>query len=123
MFGNTSSSSALTYGSLCGIYYRIFLPTDLVKEFSPMESIILDPVLSSISPNSRGWMKAFFIYVLMIGSSLYSNCFAAPGEEPLPTSRYFSFGALDDRLVVRFLGGIVPVIKINFRDYVKNKTR
>jgi hypothetical protein len=60
-------------------------------------------------------MKAFFVDVLIIGSGLgeNSNCFSAPGEEPSPTSGSFSLGALDDRLVVGFLGGIVPAIKIN----------
>jgi hypothetical protein len=39
----------------------------------------------------------------------YSNCFVIPGEEPSPTSGSFIFGALNDRLVVGFLGGIVPI--------------
>jgi hypothetical protein len=57
-------------------------------------------------------MKAFFIDVLMTGSGLgvYSNCFATLGEEPSPTSSSFSFDALDDHLVVEFLGGIVPAL-------------
>jgi hypothetical protein len=56
-------------------------------------------------------MKAFLVDVLMTSSCLgaNSNCFVAPGEEPSPTSGSFSLGALDDHLVVGFLGGIVPV--------------
>jgi hypothetical protein len=72
-------------------------------------------MLASISPKFEGWMKDFFIDVLMTGSSLgvYSNCLTTPGEEPSPTSGYFSFGALSYRLVVDFLGRIVPPFKIN----------
>jgi hypothetical protein len=85
----------------------------------------LDPVLASVSPKARGWMKTFFIVVLMTSSGLrvYSNCFAAPGEEPSPTSGSFSFGALDDRLVVGFLGDIVPATKINFQRLCKEQNR
>jgi hypothetical protein len=70
----------------------------------------LDPILAFVSAKDGGWMKSFFIAVLMTGYGLgvYSNCLAALGEEPLPTSGSFSFGALDDRLVVGFLDGIVP---------------
>ena len=70
----------------------------------------MDHVLDSVSPKAGGWMKNFSVDVLMIGSGLivYSNCFVAPGEDPLPTSRYFIFSGLDDRLVVRFLGDIIP---------------
>jgi hypothetical protein len=42
------------------------------------------------------------------GLGAYSSCFEIPGEEPSPTYDSFSFGALDDRLVVGFLGSIVP---------------
>jgi hypothetical protein len=42
-----------------------------------------------------------------------SNCFVIDGEDPSPTSDSFSFNALGDRLVVGFLGGIVPAIKKN----------
>jgi hypothetical protein len=74
---------------------------------------ILEPVLASVPLKARGWMKIFFVVVLMIGYSLrvYSNCFAAPGEEPLPTSGSFSFDTLDDCLVLGFLGGIVSTTK------------
>jgi hypothetical protein len=67
-------------------------------------------MLASVSPKARGWMKTFFVVVLMTSSGLgaYSNCFVIPGEEPSPTSGSFSFGALDDHLVVGFLGDIVP---------------
>jgi hypothetical protein len=59
-------------------------------------------------------MKTFFTVLLMTGYGLrvYSNCFVALGEEPSPTSGSFSFCALGDRLVVGFLGGIVPTTKI-----------
>jgi hypothetical protein len=51
---------------------------------------------------------------LMNGSSLgvNYNSFAAAGEDPSPTSSSFSFGALEDHLVVGFIGGIVPAIEI-----------
>jgi hypothetical protein len=67
-------------------------------------------MLDSISPKNGGWIKTFFIVVLMIGFILrvYSNCLVAPGEEPLPTSSSFNIGALDDHLVVGFLRGIFP---------------
>jgi hypothetical protein len=71
-------------------------------------------------------MKTFFVDVLMIGSGLgvYYNYFVTPGEEPSPTSGSFSFGALGDRLVFGFLGGIVPATKKSkFRYYAKNITR
>jgi hypothetical protein len=116
MFGNTSSSSALTSGSLCGIYSGYSSRLILLKSSPQCGSAILDPVLASVSPKARGWIKTFFVVVLMTGSGLgvYSNCFATPGEEPSPTSGSFSFGALDDHLVVGFLGGIVPATKIKF---------
>jgi hypothetical protein len=68
-------------------------------------------------------MKSFFVVVLMTGSSLrvYSNYFAAYGEEPTPTFGSFSFGALDDCLVVGFLSEIVPATKINFQRLCKTK--
>jgi hypothetical protein len=55
-------------------------------------------------------MKTFFIVVLMTGSGLgtYSNFFEIPGEEPSPTSSSFTFGALEECLVVGFLNDIVP---------------
>jgi hypothetical protein len=49
------------------------------------------------------------------GLRVYFNCFATFGEEPSPTYGYFSFGALDDCLVVGFLGGIVPATKIKLQ--------
>jgi hypothetical protein len=68
-------------------------------------------------------MKTFIVVGLTTSSGLgaYSNCFAAPGEEPSPTSGYFSFGALGDHLVVGFLGGIVPATKIIFQRLCKTK--
>jgi hypothetical protein len=42
------------------------------------------------------------------GLRVYSNFFVALGEEPSPTYGSFSFDTLSDRLVVGFLGGIVP---------------
>jgi hypothetical protein len=70
-------------------------------------------------------MKTLFVVVLMIGSSLkvYSNCFVTPGEEPSPTSGSFSFNALNDCLVVVFLGGIVPATKINLQRLCKEQNR
>jgi hypothetical protein len=111
MFGNTSSSSALTYGSFCGMYSGYSTWMIILKSSPQCGSVILDPVLASMSPKARGWMKTFFVVVLMTGSSLgvYSNFFAAPGEEPSPISGSFSFDTLNDHLVVGFLGGIVPV--------------
>jgi hypothetical protein len=46
----------------------------------------------------------------MTGSTLVekSSCLAVSGEDPSPTSASFSFGALGERLVVGFLGGIFP---------------
>jgi hypothetical protein len=66
-------------------------------------------MLSSVSPKVEGWMKAFFIDVLMtgFGLSVYFNFFATPGEEPSPISGSFSFGALSDHLIVIFLGSII----------------
>jgi hypothetical protein len=80
----------------------------------------LDLVLASVSAKARGWMKNFFYVVLTTGSSLgtYSNCIVVPREEPLPVSGSFSFGALGERLVVGFLGDIVPLkhVKTYFFD-------
>jgi hypothetical protein len=58
-------------------------------------------------------VKIFLVDVLMTGSSLgeNSNCFVGPGDEPSPTSGSFSLGALGDRLVFGFFGGIVPANK------------
>jgi hypothetical protein len=85
----------------------------------------LDPVIASVSPKVRRWMKTFFVDVFMTGYGLevYSNCLAAPGEEPSPTSGSFSFGALDDRLVVGFLGGIVPTIEITLQRLCKEQNQ
>jgi hypothetical protein len=80
----------------------------------------LDHVLDFVSPKVGGWMKAFFVDVLMTGSNLdmYSNCFVTHGEDPSPTSGSFSLGALDDHLVVGFLGGIVPATQNKFLEIV-----
>jgi hypothetical protein len=60
-------------------------------------------------------MKSFLVDVFITVSSLGANssCFDTPGEEPSPTSGSFSFGALGDRLVVGFHGGIIPAIETN----------
>jgi hypothetical protein len=73
----------------------------------------LDSVLSSVSPKTEGWTKAFLVDVLMTGSTLgaYSNCLIVPREEPSPILASFSLGALGERLVVGFLGGILPVVR------------
>jgi hypothetical protein len=55
------------------------------------------------------------------GLEMYYNCFATHGEEPSPNSSSFIFGALGDRLVVGFLGGIVPAIKLNLQRLCKKK--
>jgi hypothetical protein len=88
-------------------------------------STIFDLVLSFVSPKDEGWMKTFFVVVLMTGSSLkeYSNCFVISGEEPSPISGSFSFGTLKDHLVVGFLGGIIPATKIKFQRLCKTKTK
>jgi hypothetical protein len=70
MFGNTSSSSALTSGSLCGIYSGYSSRLILLKSSPQCGSAILDPVLASVSPKAGGWMKTFFVVVLMTGSGL-----------------------------------------------------
>jgi hypothetical protein len=125
IFGNTSSSSALTSGSLCGMYSGYSSRLIFLKSSPQCGSVVLDPVLASVSPKAGGWTKYFFVDVLMTGSGLCvnSNCLVTPGEEPSPNSGSFSFDALDDHLVVGFLGGIVPAIEITFRDCVKNKKR
>jgi hypothetical protein len=55
------------------------------------------------------------------GLVVYSNYFMAPREETSPTSGSFIFGALDDNLVVGFLGVIVPAIKIKFQRLYKKQ--
>jgi hypothetical protein len=67
-------------------------------------------------------MKSFFVVVLLIGFSLgvYSNCLMVPKEEPSPISGSFSFGSLDEHLVVGFLDGILPATRVVFRDCVRN---
>jgi hypothetical protein len=93
--------------------FWVFLPDDLFKELSPIRECHLGPCACLCI--SKGWMKSFFVDVLMTCSGLgvYSNCLTTPGEEPSPTSGSFSFGTLGDRLVVGFLGGIIPSFKIN----------
>ena len=70
----------------------------------------MDPVLASVSPKVRGWMKTFFVVVLTTGSGLgtYSIFLAVPEEETSLVYGSFIFGALDEHLVVGFIGGIVP---------------
>jgi hypothetical protein len=110
MFGNTRSLSALMYRSLCGTYSRYSSRLIMLKISPHCGSAILDPVVASISPKAGAWMKTFFIIVLMTGSGLgiYSNCLTIHGEETSPICSYFSFGALGERLVVGFVGGIFP---------------
>jgi len=75
----------------------------------------LDPMLAFVSAKHERWTKSFFVDVLMTGPSLsvYSNCLTTLGEEPSPSSGSFIFVTLGDRLVVGFLGNIVPAFKIN----------
>jgi hypothetical protein len=116
MFGNTRSSSALMFGSLCGTYFGYSSRLILLKRSRQCGSAIFEPVLASVSPKVRGWMKTFFVFVLMKGFDLeaYSNFFVIPGEETSPTFGSFSFDTLGDHLVVGFLGGIVPATKIKY---------
>jgi hypothetical protein len=115
IFRNTLSSSALTYGSLCGMYSRNSSRLIFLKSSPQCGSVVLVPVFSYVSSKAGGWIKTFFVDVLMTGSNLgvYSNYFSTPGEEPSPISSSFNFNALDDCLVVSFLGDIVPAIEIN----------
>jgi hypothetical protein len=125
IFKNTSSSSDLTSGSLCGIYFGYSSQLIFLKSSPQCGSVVLDHVLSYVSPKAGGWMKTFFVEVLMTGFGLgvYSNCLAALGKEPSPTSGSFSFGALDDHLVVGFVGDIVPVIKTTLQRLCKEQNR
>jgi hypothetical protein len=70
-------------------------------------------MVSSISPKAGGWKKYFVFDVLIKSSPLgvYSNSLTVPGEEPSLVSTYFSLGALDERLVVGFLGDILPATR------------
>jgi hypothetical protein len=123
MFGNTWSSSVLTSGSLCEIHYGYSSRLILLKRSPHRGSIILDLVLALVSPKVGDWEKAFFVEVLMTGSTrgAYSNCLAVPREEHSPISGSFSFDALRERLVVGFLGRILLVNRAEFRDYVRNR--
>jgi hypothetical protein len=69
-------------------------------------------------------VKIFLVDVLMTGSGLgvNSNFFVDPGDEPSPTSDYFSLGSLGDHLVVGFFGGIFPAIEINLLGHVYRVT-
>jgi hypothetical protein len=109
MLGNTWSSSALTPGSLCRIYYGYSYFLIMLKRYPHCGSATLDPMLASVSPNTRGWMKTFFVIFLTISSTLgaYSNFLVVPGEEPSPVFGSLSFGALNEFLVVGFLYDIV----------------
>jgi hypothetical protein len=57
-------------------------------------------------------MKILLVDVPMTSSSLggNSNYFVGPRDKPFPTYDSFILGALDDRLVLSFFGGIVPTI-------------
>jgi hypothetical protein len=61
-----------------------------------------------VSPNAGGWENTFLVDVQMTGSTLVEKliCLAALGKDPSPISTSFNFGALDERLVIGFLGGI-----------------
>jgi hypothetical protein len=113
MFGNTCASSALMIGSLCGIYSGYSSRPIPLKRSPHCRNITLDLVLASISPKVEDWTKAFFVVVLMIGSTLgaYSNYLMVPKEEHSPILASFIFGDLGKHLVVGFLGGILPIAK------------
>jgi hypothetical protein len=95
---------------MCGIYTKNYSLLILLKRSTHCGSATLDPVLASVSPKAGGWTKTFFVVVLTRFSTLgtYSNCLTVLGEEPSPIFGSFSFGALEERLVVGFLGSIVP---------------
>jgi hypothetical protein len=59
----------------------------------------------------------------MTGSTLgeNSNCLAVSGEDPSPISASFNFGALGERLVVGFLGGIFSCRENNVRHCVADR--
>jgi len=82
----------------------------LLKRSLHCGSITLDPVLSYVSPKTRGWTKDFFVEVFMTSSSMgvCSNLLAVPGKEPSLVSTSFILGALGERMVVDFLRGIFP---------------
>jgi hypothetical protein len=80
----------------------------MLNKYPHCGSTTFYPVLASVSSNVGSWANAFLVVVRMTGSTLVekSNCLAALGEDPSLTSAYFIFGALRERLVVGFLGGI-----------------
>jgi hypothetical protein len=110
MFRNTCSSSALTFGSMCGIHSGYYSQLILLKISPHCGSIILDLVLCSVSPKIRGWTKAFLVDVLVTGSTLgaYSNYLMVRKEEPSPVLASFSLSSLGKHLVVGFLSSILP---------------
>jgi hypothetical protein len=59
----------------------------------------------------------------MAGSALVanSNCLTVPREDPSPTSASFNFGALGERSVVGFLGGIFSYRENNIRHRVADR--
>jgi hypothetical protein len=113
IFGKTLSLSTLTYQSLCGIHSGYSSRLILLSISPHYGSITLDPVFSSVSPMTRGQKKDLFVEVLMTGSTLgaYSNCLIVPGEEPSLVSASFRLGALNECLVIGFLGGIFPATR------------
>jgi hypothetical protein len=50
-----------------------------------------------------------------------SNYLTTSGEDPSPTSASFNFGALGERLVVGFLGGIFSYKENNIRHHVADR--
>jgi hypothetical protein len=67
-------------------------------------------------------VKTFLVDVLMTGSILgeNSNCFAAAGEEPSPTSGSFSFDALEITWWLVFLEALFLQSKQSFRASVQS---
>jgi hypothetical protein len=80
--------------------FWVFFLVDHVKEIPPLwENHIRPDAFLCIA---KGWMKTFFVVVLMIGSDLgtYSNGLMVPREECSHVSGSFIFGALGEHLVV-----------------------
>jgi hypothetical protein len=83
----------------------------MLKKSPHCGSTTFDLVLSSVSLNARGWENTLLVDVQMTGSTLVekSRFLVVLREYTSLTSTSFSFGAIGERLVIGFLGGIFPV--------------